>query len=161
VVWWVVFLAELVALLAVAIQWRLAARRGREGWLGRVAERLAAAAQPAGAARLASDPRLPHSEKANRRVQHYGWLACGALVALPAFAAVATNHLSIQLAVGAWFLALYCCIDVAAAGLVVLMLWLGWMPPFDDGGGGGDELLDPEPRPDGPWARAHVFDLSR
>jgi hypothetical protein len=42
---------------------------------------------------------------------------------------------------------------------VLLMLWRGWLPPFDDGG--GDELLDPDPRPGGPWARAHVFDLSR
>jgi hypothetical protein len=159
VIWWGIFLVELMALVAIGIQWRLAARRGRTGWLGTVADRLAAVAEPAGAARVAADPRLPRSEKANRRAQHYGWLAVGALVALPAFAAVATTGVSFQLALAAWFLSLYCCIDVAAAAIVLVMLWLGWMPPFDDGG--GDERLDPSPRPGGPWARAHLFDLTR
>ena len=157
-IWWT-FLGELVALLAVGVQWRLAARRGRGGWLGAAVDRLAARAEPAGAARLAADPRLPRSERANRRTQHYGWLLFGALVALPAFAAVVLYGLSVQIALVAWFASLYCCIDVAAATVVLLMLWLGWMPPFDEGG--GDERLEPAPRPGGPWARAHLFDLNR
>jgi len=160
VIWWGVFLVELIALSAIGIQLRVASRRGGSGWLGMAADRLAAIAEPAGAARAAADPRLPHSDKANRRVQHYGWLLCGAIVALPAFVAVLTTGVSFQLALAAWFLSLYCCIDVAVASVVLLMLWLGWMPPFDDGGG-GDELLEPSPRPGGPWERAHLFDLSR
>jgi hypothetical protein len=159
VIWWGIFLVELIALVAIGIQWRIASRRGGSGWLGAAADRLAALAEPAGAARVAAEPRLPHSDKANRRVQHYGWLVFGAVVALPGFAAVLTTGVSVQLALAAWFLSLYCCIDVAVASLVLLMLWLGWMPPFDDGG--GDELLEPGPRPGGPWARAHLFDLSR
>jgi hypothetical protein len=160
VIWWGTFLVELIALTAIGIQWRLAGRRGRSGWLGAAADRLAARAEPAGAARLAADPRLPHSEKANRRVQHYGWLLFGAAVSLPAFAAVASTGASYQIALVAWFLSLYCCIDVAVASIVLLMLWRGWLPPFDDGGG-GEELLDRDPRPGGPWAHAHLFDLSR
>jgi hypothetical protein len=72
---------------------------------------------------------------------------------------VATTGASFQIALVAWFASLYCCIDVAVASIVLLMLWRGWLPPFDDGG--GEELLDSDPRPGGPWARAHLFDLSR
>jgi hypothetical protein len=157
-VWWVVFGAELLGLVAIGQAWRASTGRVTGGRIGAAADALLDRAEAAGAARRGAEPRRSVSEAAQRRIFLAGHLAIGGLVAAPAFVAIVEARLGVTLVVAAWFAGFVCSIEVATVAIVVVLLWRGWLPPFGDDGGGDDEP-EPAPRPGGPYERAHLFDL--
>jgi hypothetical protein len=154
---WSAFVSELMLMLALQVQWRLAERRGRRPWLGLLAGGLIERAEATGAARRAGDPRLPLPDRRIKRRLHSITLAFAVLVAMPAIAGIVTAGLGWSLAVAAWGATLWLGLDVLVLAAAIVMTWRGWLPPFD----GGDDDDDPEPAPEpgGPWVRAHVYRL--
>jgi hypothetical protein len=161
VVLWVLFAAELAALLVLAVQRGVAERGGKRSWLVTGLEPAIERAASAGEARQAGHPGLPlEDERLHRRIHHLV-TACGLVLAIPGFVAVARSGLPWETLVLAFAVATLAGIDVAVVSAVIVATWRGWMPlPDDDGGGDDDGEPEPAPPP-GPWTRAHVFDLLR
>jgi len=158
---WVLFAAELGALVALAVQRGLAERGGTRSWLVSALEPAIERAAHAGEARQASHNGLPlDEERLHRRIYHLV-TAAGVVLAVPGFVAVGTSGLPWETLVLAFAVATLAGIDVAVLGAVIIATWRGWMPlPDDDGGDDDDTESEPSP-PRGPWSRAHVFDLRR
>jgi len=157
---WVLFAAELVALLTLAVQRGVAERAGTESWLVAGLEPAIERAVDAGEARQAGHPELPlDDDRLHRRIHHLV-TACGLVLALPGLVAIARSGLPWETMLLAFAVATLAGIDVAVLGAVIVATWRGWMPLPDDGGD-DDEDLEPSPLPGGPWTRAHLFRLRR
>lgn len=159
---WVLFAAELGALVTLAIQRSASERRGGEAWLIAGLTPAIVAAMDAGEARQADHPDLPLDEvQIRRRIQHLV-TAYGLLLSAPGIAAVIVSELPGETLLLAFAVATLAGMDVAVLGAIIVATWRGWMPlPDDDGGGEEDEEPEPEPLPGGPWTRAHQFNLLR
>jgi hypothetical protein len=160
---WVLFAAELGALVILAVQRSASERRGGEAWLIAGLTPAIVAAMDAGEARQADHPELPLDELRIRRRIHHLVTACGLVLSAPGIAAVLVSELPGETLLLAFAVATLAGMDVAVLGAIIVATWRGWMPlrDDDDGGGGEDEDPEPEPMPGGPWTRAHQFKLLR
>jgi hypothetical protein len=159
---WVLFAAELGALVILAVQRSASERRGGEAWLIAGLTPAIVAAMDAGEARQADHPGLPLDELRIRRRIHHLVTAYGLVLSAPGIAAVLVSDLPGETLLLAFAVATLAGMDVAVLGAIIVATWRGWMPlPDDDGGGGEDEDPEPEPLPGGPWTRAHQFNLLR
>jgi hypothetical protein len=159
---WVLFAAELGALVILAVQRSASERRGGEAWLIAGLTPAIVAAMDAGEARQADHPELPLDELRIRRRIHHLVTACGLVLSAPGIAAVLVSELPGETLLLAFAVATLAGMDVAVLGAIIVATWRGWMPLRDDDGGGGeDEEPEPEPMPGGPWTRAHQFKLLR
>lgn len=161
---WVLFAAELGALVILAVQRSASERRGGEAWLIAGLTPAIVAAMDAGEARQADHPELPLDELRIRRRIHHLVTACGLVLSAPGIAAVLVSELPGETLLLAFAVATLAGMDVAVLGAIIVATWRGWMPLRDDddgGGGGEDEDPEPEPMPGGPWTRAHQFKLLR
>jgi hypothetical protein len=159
---WVLFAAELGALVILAVQRSASERRGGEAWLIAGLTPAIVAAMDAGEARQADHPELPLDELRIRRRIHHLVTACGLVLSAPGIAAVLVSELPGETLLLAFAVATLAGMDVAVLGAIIVATWRGWMPLRDDDGGGGeDEDPEPEPMPGGPWTRAHQFKLLR
>ncbi len=157
---WVLFAAEVGALVMLAVQRGVAERRGEESWLIGVFTPAIATATDAGEARQAAHPELPLDEDRIRRRIHHLVTACGLLFSGPGLAAVVTSGLPSETLLLAFAVATLAGMDVAVLIAVIVATWRGWLPlPGDDDD--GDEEPELEPVPGGPWTRAHLFRLLR
>ena len=160
VVLWVLFAAELVALLILAVQRGASERRGGEAWLIAGLAPAIAAAMEAGQARQAGHPGLPLDEVSIRRRISHLVTGCGLVLSIPGLAAVIASELPGETLLLAFAGSTLAGMDVAVLGAIIVATWRGWMPPPDDDGG-SEEDEEPEPLPGGPWTRAHQFNLLR
>jgi hypothetical protein len=159
---WVLFAAELGALVTLAIQRSASEKREGEAWLIAGLTPAIVAAMDAGEVRQAAHPGLPLDELRIRRRIHHLVTVCGLVLSAPGIAAVLVSDLPGETLLLAFAVATLAGMDVAVLGAIIVATWRGWMPlPDDDGGGGEDEEPDPEPLPGGPWTRAHQFNLLR
>jgi hypothetical protein len=160
VVLWVLFAAEVGALVILAVQRSGSEKRGGEAWLIAALTPAIVAAMEAGEARQGRHPELPLDElRIRRRITHLVsvW---GLVLSAPGIAAVVVSDLPSETLLLAFAVATLAGMDVAVLGAIIVATWRGWMPlPDDDGGGGEDEEPEPEPLPGGPWTRAHQFNL--
>jgi hypothetical protein len=160
VVLWVLFAAELGALLALAVQRGVAERHGARSWLVSGLEPAIERAARAGEERQATHAGLPlDEERLARRIYHLVSV-CGLVLAVPGILAVVASGLPWETMLLAFAVATLAGIDVAILIAVIVATWRGWMPLPDDGGSDDDQEPDPA-EPPGPWTRAHVFDLLR
>jgi hypothetical protein len=161
VVLWVLFAAELAALLTLAMQRGVAEREGTRSWLVGALEPLIVRATEAGEARQATRAGLPlDDERLHRRIYRLV-TAWGLVLAIPGLLAVAASGLPWETMLLVFAVATLAGMDLAVLAAVIVATWRGWMPLPEDGGGGDD---DPEPEPASPrdpWTRAHLFDLLR
>ena len=148
-------LAETAAVLAAAMESALAARRGREGLVERLALRQCERVQATGARRQAANPKLPLPDRVLRERALRLTVPGGVVLAVPA--AVLAGALAGQAWILAFVVVHWAAIGPSAALCAVFAVWRGWIP-LDDGGGGGEDDA-PEPVPGGPWARAHEYRL--
>ena len=158
---WVLFAAELGALVLLAVQRGASERRGGDSWLIAALTPAIRAAVEAGEARQAGHPDLPLEEAKVRRRVHHLVTACGLVLSVPGLAAVIVSELPSETLLLAFAVATLAGMDVAILGAVIVATWRGWMPLPDDGGGGGDDETGPAPLPGSPWTRAHQFNLRR
>jgi hypothetical protein len=149
-------LVETVAVLAAALESAVAARRGREGFVERLALRLCERVRATGARRQAANPKLPLPDPVLRERALRLTVPAGVALAVPA--ALVAGALAGQAWILAFIVVHWAAIGPSAALCAVFAVWRGWIRLDDGGGGGGDDA--PEPVPGGPCARAHEFRLS-